>query len=92
MKKLKRLLLMFVTVLLLSINVFCAFGCHLEKCPNRFQKMEFTHPQLYDYCMKSWNDGGLGMAGVLDYIGVPYMNNVELINANGEHYQQIKLV
>lgn len=72
--------------------MFCAFGCHLEKCPNRFQKMEFTHPQLYDYCMKSWNEGGLGMADVLDYIGVPYMNNVELINANGEHYQQIKLV
>lgn len=72
--------------------MFCAFGCHLEKCPNRFQKMELTHPQLYAYCMRSWSDGGLGMADVLDYIGVPYMNNVELVSADGEHYQQIKLV
>lgn len=33
MKKLKRLLLMFVTVLLLSINVFCAFGCQTTSTP-----------------------------------------------------------
>ena len=50
--------------------VFCGFGCHLEKEPNRFQRLKKTHPKLWNYCMKPWNDGGLGMKEVLDYIGV----------------------
>lgn len=50
--------------------VYCAFGCHLEKSPNRFQKLKETHPKLWEYCMKDWNKGGLGMKQVLDYIGV----------------------
>ena len=61
--------------------VFCGFGCHLEKQPNRFQVLAKTHPQLYDYCMRGGQhdengkwipDKGLGMAHVLDYIGIPY--------------------
>ncbi len=52
--------------------MFCMFGCHLEKEPNRFQKMQFTHPKLWEYCLKPISDGGLGMAEVLDYIDVPY--------------------
>lgn len=47
--------------------VFCAFGCHLESEPNRFQRLEATHPKLYKYCMNN-----LGMKEVLDYINVPY--------------------
>lgn len=31
--------------------VFCAFGAHLEKEPNRFQRLKQTHPKLYDYCI-----------------------------------------
>ena len=31
--------------------VFCMFGCHLEKKPNRFQRLAKTHPKLYNYCM-----------------------------------------
>ena len=50
--------------------VFCMFGCHLEKEPNRFQRLKITHPKLWNYCMKPWNQGGLGMKEVLDYIGV----------------------
>ena len=50
--------------------VFCAFGCHLEKEPNRFQRLKQTHPQLWEYCMKDWDDGGLGMKNVLDFINV----------------------
>lgn len=38
--------------------VFCGFGAHLEKEPNRFQRLKETHPQLYDYCMRPWNRGG----------------------------------
>lgn len=52
--------------------MFCMFGSHLEKHPNRFQKMKVTHPKQYDFCMKSVSDGGLGLAEVLDYIGVEH--------------------
>lgn len=47
--------------------MFCMFGCHLEKEPNRFQRMKETHPRQYDYCMDK-----LGLKEVLDYIGVKY--------------------
>jgi len=45
--------------------MFCMFGVHLEKEPNRFQNMKRTHPQLHNYCMNQ-----LGCKKVLDYIGV----------------------
>lgn len=51
--------------------VFCGFGCHLEKEPNRFQKLKITHPKLWNYCMKPWSEGGLGMKEVLEFINVP---------------------
>lgn len=47
--------------------MFCMFGCHLEKEPNRFQRMKVTHPKQYAYCMEK-----LGLKQVLEYIGVPY--------------------
>lgn len=47
--------------------MFCMFGCHLEKTPNRFQKMKETHPKQYEYCINQ-----LGCGEVLDYIGVDY--------------------
>lgn len=50
--------------------IFCGFGCHLEKEPNRFQKLKQTHPKLWEYCMKPWDSGGLGMKDVLSFIGV----------------------
>ena len=61
--------------------VFCAFGVHLEHrdgvkagdpMPNRFLKLEATHPKLHAHCFKPWDEGGLGMAPVLDMIGVPW--------------------
>lgn len=52
--------------------IFCGFGCHLEKEPNRFQQLKETHPKLYEYCMRPWDKGGLGMDEVLDYIGVKH--------------------
>ena len=63
---------------------FCAYGCHLEKEPNRFQQMAITHPSIYDYCMRGGKydesgmwipDKGLGMAKVLDYINVKWWND-----------------
>lgn len=50
--------------------VFCCFGCHLEKEPNRFQRLKVTHPKLWKYCMKPIDEGGLGLKKVLDYINV----------------------
>lgn len=47
--------------------IFCGFGCHLEKEPNRFQRLKETHPKLYNYCMNN-----LDMKTVLDYVGVKY--------------------
>lgn len=52
--------------------VFCMFGVHLEKEPNRFQKLKKTHPQLYKWCMKPIEEGGLGLDSVLDFIKVPH--------------------
>ena len=54
--------------------VFCAFGAHLEKEPNRFQRLAKTHPQLYDYCMNN-----LGMAEVLDCVGVAWKPSQQLV-------------
>lgn len=61
--------------------IFCMFGCHLEKEPNRFQRLKQTHPRQYEFCINGgemvdgkWqpNKEGLGLGHVLDYIGVPY--------------------
>lgn len=50
--------------------VFCMYGCHLEKEPNRFQSLKTTHPKLWQYCMKPMSEGGLGLKEVLEFIGV----------------------
>ena len=62
--------------------IFCMFGCHIEKEPNRFQRLKETHPRQYDYCINggeyneagNWQPSkeGLGLGKVLDYIGVKY--------------------
>ena len=61
--------------------MFCMFGCHLEKEPNRFQRLKETHPRQYEYCINGgemvdgkWQPSkeGLGLGKVLDYIGVKY--------------------
>ena len=45
--------------------MFCMFGVHLEKYPNRFQIMQETHPKIHHFCMKQ-----LGIEKVLNRIGV----------------------
>ena len=61
--------------------IFCMFGCHLEKEPNRFQRLKETPPRQYEYCIGGgemvngkWQPSkeGLGLGKVLDYIGVKY--------------------
>lgn len=48
--------------------MFCGYGCHLEKSPNRFERMKETHPKQYAYIMKPWADGGLGFKDVIDWL------------------------
>jgi 3'-phosphoadenosine 5'-phosphosulfate sulfotransferase (PAPS reductase)/FAD synthetase len=43
--------------------MFCMFGIHKEKYPNKFDLMEYTHPKLYDYCMNT-----LGLRSVIAFM------------------------
>ena len=52
--------------------MFCGYGCHLDKYPNRFQRLAETHPKQYDYIINT-----LGMGKVLDFINVKYLPNVD---------------
>ena len=52
--------------------MFCMFGVHIEKEPNRFQRMKVPHPKQYEFCMKPTTEGGLGLEEILDLIGVKY--------------------
>lgn len=47
--------------------MFCMFGVHNEKSPNKFELMRETHPKLHDYCINK-----LGCGKVLDFINVKY--------------------
>lgn len=55
----------------------CGFGAHLEKGPNRFQRMCKTHPGRYRNCMEN-----LGMKEVLDYCGIPTEPGPEQLEFN----------
>jgi 3'-phosphoadenosine 5'-phosphosulfate sulfotransferase (PAPS reductase)/FAD synthetase len=50
--------------------MFCMFGIAFDKQPNRFQRMEHSHPLIYKYCMEKLN-----LKDVLTYIKIPYTNN-----------------
>lgn len=47
--------------------MFCMFGVHLEKCPNKFQRMYHTHPKQWNYCINKLN-----LKQVLDFFNIPY--------------------
>lgn len=47
--------------------MFCMYGCHLEKEPNKFQRLAKTHPKIYDYCINK-----LKLGEVLEFINVNY--------------------
>lgn len=47
--------------------IWCPLGVHLEKEPNRFQRLKQSHPKLYDYCINKLN-----MGEVLNYMNVKY--------------------
>jgi hypothetical protein len=45
---------------------FCAFGAHMEKEPNRFQRLKKSHPKHWGICMDK-----LGSRAVLGHMGIP---------------------
>lgn len=61
---------------------FCLFGCHREKQPNRIQRLYKIDKRRYEYCVNGgefnsqgiWipNKNGLGLAFVMDYMGIEY--------------------
>lgn len=65
--------------------VYCAFGCHLEKSPSRFEMLKETHPRHYKYCIGGgeYNENGvwqpskkgLGMGHVFDELNKLYGEN-----------------
>lgn len=67
--------------------MFCLYGIGRECGKNRIQKMELTHPKLYNYCVNGgkYNEKGewipsaegLGLGHVLDVLNVEYKNAVE---------------
>lgn len=52
--------------------MFCCFGAQSEKEPNRFQRMAKTHPYQYQWMLKPFESGGLGLKEVLDFLKIKY--------------------
>lgn len=48
--------------------MFCMYGVHLEKSPNRLERMKITHPKQYNYIMKPESEGGLGYKDKIDWL------------------------
>lgn len=46
----------------------CLFGIHLEDNPNRLEQMKETHPRVYEWLFKPWDEGGMGYKEILDWI------------------------
>lgn len=52
--------------------MFCMYGMSQDGKLNRFQHMQHTHPNVYNYCMKPVGQGGLGLQEVLSFMGIDY--------------------
>lgn len=55
--------------------MFCMYGINQDGEINRFQRMQHTHPKIYNYCMKPIEQGGLGLKEVLSFMNIPYEDN-----------------
>lgn len=45
--------------------MFCGFGVHLEKSPNRYERLKETHPRSYAYLVNNFKE-------ILDELGIKY--------------------
>lgn len=65
--------------------IYCGFGAHLEKGEGRFERLKWTHPKQYDFCINGgaydengiWkpDSRGLGMGHVFDELNKLYGDN-----------------
>ena len=58
--------------------MFCPIGAHLEKQPNKFQRMAVNYPKIYDYIINRMELGKL-----FDYVSVPY-KPIEITHCGGK--------
>lgn len=56
--------------------MFCGFGCCFPD-DDRFVTMKLSHPQIYQYIMKPWEQGGLGYKEVIDWINEHGNQNIK---------------
>lgn len=64
--------------------VFCGFGCHREKTPNRWERAEkFSKPEIIDYMLRG---GGFDGNGIWkpDKRGLGFWFVIEWINVHGK--------
>lgn len=52
--------------------MWCLFGQHLSKETN-LQRMAKTHPQIYQHCLKPFDEGGLGLKEVCEEAEIKYI-------------------
>jgi len=71
--------------------MYCAFGCHLEGYPNRYQRMALKDPQIWEYCIRPYEAGGLGFGSVLDYINVAYTPNLKSTPGTNERQYMMEM-
>lgn len=49
--------------------IFCGFGCaQKQRGERKFVELRESHPSLYRYLMKPWDEGGLGYKDVIDWL------------------------
>lgn len=47
--------------------MYCPFGIKFDKYPNKYQRMQHSHPKHYEYMLNK-----LGFKQVFDYVGIEY--------------------
>lgn len=50
--------------------MYCTFGIQFDKYPNRYQRLQRTHPKHYEFMLNK-----LGFKQVFDYVGIDYKDN-----------------
>jgi hypothetical protein len=50
----------------------CLFGCHMEKEPNRIQRLKNIEPATYNYAIRPFEEKGLNYKMVMEYCGIPW--------------------
>lgn len=56
---------------------YCLFGIQMEKSPNRLERLKEIEPHIYEWVMKDWDVGGLGIKHIIDWINEHGMLNIK---------------